>query len=231
MTTLLYALGLDDESILSTFYKSIRVKETKLGWKVPFIPEKMRGMTPHADLVDAKSGEVVIKAGEKITAKRARELAEEGLKEVLFSAGRLAGKYLAEDIVNMQTGEIFGEGDDTRRPSDGADIGTKDHGDPELLHLESRDDGAFIRNTLHMDKVNARDDALIEIYRRLRPSNPPTLDSQPSLFNNLFFNPDHYEISSGGRPPQAQLAAHGLDVPLDYRHPAQGRHSYRGAPT
>src|SRR4026209_2608301 len=65
VTTLLYALGLDDETILSTFYKSIRVKETKLGWKVPFVTEKMRGMTPIADLVDAKSGEVVVKAGEK----------------------------------------------------------------------------------------------------------------------------------------------------------------------
>ena len=77
MTTLLYALGLSDEDILSTFYKSIRVRETKLGWKVPFATEKMRGLTPVADLVDAKSGEVVAKAGEKITAKRARELAEE----------------------------------------------------------------------------------------------------------------------------------------------------------
>ena len=112
VTTLLYALGLDDETILSTFYKSIRVKETKLGWKVPFVTEKMRGMTPIADLVDAKSGEVVVKAGEKVTAKRARELAEAGLKEVLFSAADLAGRYLAEDIANLQTGELYGEAGD-----------------------------------------------------------------------------------------------------------------------
>ena len=69
-------------------------------------------MTPVADLVDAKSGEVVAKAGEKITAKRARELAEEGLKEVLFNADDLAGRYLAEDIVNLETGEIYGEAGD-----------------------------------------------------------------------------------------------------------------------
>src|SRR6195256_1368492 len=101
VTTLLYSLGMDDEEILSSFYKTIIVKESKRGWKVPFVAEKMRGMTPTADLVDAKSGEVVAKAGEKMTAKRARELAEEGLKEVLFNAEDLAGRYLAEDIVNL----------------------------------------------------------------------------------------------------------------------------------
>ena len=101
VTTLLYALGMDDEEILAAFYKTITVKESKRGWKVPFVAEKMRGMTPSADLVDARSGEVVAKAGEKITAKRARELAEGGLKEVLFNAEDLAGRYLAEDIVNL----------------------------------------------------------------------------------------------------------------------------------
>ena len=80
VTTLLYALGLDDEEILNVFYKQIQIKESKRGWKMPFVPEKMRGMTPLADLVDAKTGEVVVKAGEKITARKARELAEGGLE-------------------------------------------------------------------------------------------------------------------------------------------------------
>ena len=107
VTTLLYALGMDDEEILSSFYKTITVKESKRGWKVPFVAEKMRGMTPSADLVDAKSGEVVAKAGEKMTAKRARELAEEGLKEVLFNAEDLAGT-------------LSGRGH--RQPADGPDL-------------------------------------------------------------------------------------------------------------
>ena len=83
VTTLLYALGLNDEEILRVFYKHILIKESKRGWKMPFVPEKMRGMTPIADLADAKTGEVVARAGEKITARKARELSEEGLKEVL----------------------------------------------------------------------------------------------------------------------------------------------------
>ena len=107
VTTLLYALGLNDEEILSVFYKHIQIKESKRGWKMPFVPEKMRGMTPAADLADAKTGEVVIKAGEKITARKARELAEGGLKEVLVSSDDLAGRYIA---------------DRHRRPRDGHDL-------------------------------------------------------------------------------------------------------------
>src|SRR5512134_3209340 len=112
VTTLLYALGLNDEEILSTFYKHITVKESKRGWKMPFVPEKMRGMTPTADLADAKTGEVIIKAGEKLTARKARELAEGGLKEVLVSSDDLAGRYIATDIVDMETGAIFAEAGD-----------------------------------------------------------------------------------------------------------------------
>ena len=107
VTTLLYALGLNDEEILSVFYKHIQIKESKRGWKMPFVPEKMRGMTPTADLADAKTGEVIIKAGEKITARKARELAEGGLKEVLVSSDDLAGRYIA---------------DRHRRPGDGYDL-------------------------------------------------------------------------------------------------------------
>src|SRR5690606_32104181 len=109
VTTLLYALGLNDEEILSTFYKQIVVKESRRGWKMPFVPEKMRGMTPMGDLADAKTGEVVIKGGEKITARKARDLAENGLKEILVSSDDLAGRYLAEDIVDLETGIIYAE--------------------------------------------------------------------------------------------------------------------------
>ncbi len=109
VTTLLYALGLDDEEILGQFYKHIPIKDGKHGWKMPFVPEKMRGMTPMVDLKDAKSGEVVAKAGEKITARKARELNESGLKEVLVASEDLSGKYLAEDIVDLETGRIYAE--------------------------------------------------------------------------------------------------------------------------
>jgi DNA-directed RNA polymerase subunit beta len=199
VTTLLYALGMDDEEILSTFYKSILVKESKRGWKVPFVSEKMRGMTPAADLIDAKSGEVVAKAGEKMTARRARELAEEGVKEVLFSADDLAGKYLAQDIVNLHTGEIYGEaGDelDAKLLETFKEAKIKEF---PILDIDHVTIGAFIRNTLNVDKNANHEEALMDVYRVMRPGEPPTLEAAQALFYGLFFDPERYDLSAVGR--------------------------------
>jgi len=199
VTTLLYALGFDKEDILGKFYSTIRVKDTKLGWKVPFVPDRMRGITPSADLINAKTGDVVVKAGEKITIKRARELAEEGLKEILFNTTDLAGKYLAEDIVNMQTGQIYGEaGDelDSKLLETFKEAKVKEF---PILDIDHVNTGAFIRNTLALDKNSNQQEALMDIYRVMRPGEPPTLDAAMTLFNLLFFDPERYDLSAVGR--------------------------------
>ncbi|HXE86376.1 MAG TPA: DNA-directed RNA polymerase subunit beta, partial [Hyphomicrobiaceae bacterium] len=168
VTTLLYALGFDKETILGTFYNTIKVKDTKLGWKVPFVPEKMRGLTPSADLVNAKTGEIVVKAGEKITARRARELGEEGLKEVLFNDADLAGKYLAEDIVNMETGQIYGEAGDELDAKLLETFKQAKVKEFPILDIDHVTIGAFIRNTLNVDKNSDQQGALMDIYRVMR---------------------------------------------------------------
>ena len=199
VTTLLYALGMDDEEILASFYKTITVKESKRGWKVPFVAEKMRGMTPSADLVDAKSGEVVAKAGEKMTAKRARELAEEGLKEVLFNAEDLAGRYLAEDIVNLQTGQIYGEAGEELNAKLLETLKEAKIKDFPILDIDHVTVGAFIRNTLNVDKNSNHEEALMDVYRVMRPGEPPTLDAAQALFHGLFFDSERYDLSAVGR--------------------------------
>ncbi len=164
VTTLLYALGMDDEEILGNFYKHILVKESKKGWKVPFAAEKMRGMTPASDMIDAKTGEVIAKAGEKITARRAREIGESGVKEVMFSAEDLAGRYLAEDIVNMQTGEIYAEAGseiDAKLLEKFQEMKVKEF---PILDIDHVTIGAFIRNTLNIDKNSNTLEALMDIY-------------------------------------------------------------------
>ena len=199
VTALLYALGHTDEEILAEFYNSIVVKDSKRGWKIPYAAEKMRGVTPAFDLIDAKSGEVVAQAGDKVTARRARELAKDGLKEVLFSSEDLAGKYLAEDIVDMDTGIILGEA--------GAEL------DEELLErlrenkvkefpildIDHVTVGAFIRNTLAIDKASNTEEALMDIYRVMRPGEPPTVEAATALFHGLFFDPERYDLSAVGR--------------------------------
>ena len=199
VTTLLYALGLDDEEILATFYKSIPIKESKRGWRMPFSPEKMRGSTPLADLIDAKSGEVVARAGEKISARKARELAESGLKEVLVSSEDLAGRYLAEDIVDLSTGQIYGEAGDELDDKLLAEIKDQKIKEFPILDIDHVTVGAFIRNTLNIDKNANRTEALMDIYRVMRPGEPPTIEAAEKLFHSMLFDAERYDLSAVGR--------------------------------
>ena len=199
VTTLLYALGLDDEQILSTFYKSIPIKESKRGWRMPFVAEKLRGATPLADLIDAKSGEVVAHAGEKISARKARELGESGLKEVLVSSEDLAGRYLAEDIVDMSTGQIFGEAGDELNDELLAEIKDQKIKEFPILDIDHITVGAFIRNTLNIDKNANRTEALMDIYRVMRPGEPPTIEAAEKLFHTMLFDSERYDLSAVGR--------------------------------
>src|SRR5665809_65025 len=165
VTTLLYALGLDDEEILSTFYDRIVLKSTKEGWRMPFRPDRLRGIKPTSDLVDAQTGKVAIEAGRKVTARLAKKLADEGLKELLVSDEDLYGRYLAQDIVNMETGEIYGEAGeelDAKVLATLKDLGLKEI---PILDIDHVNIGAFIRNTLHIDKNSNPEEALLDIYR------------------------------------------------------------------
>ena len=199
VTTMLYALGLNDEEILASFYNHILIKEAKRGWRMPFMPEKMRGTAPAADLVDAKTGEVVVRAGEKITARKARELSQSGLKEVLVSAEDLTGRYLAEDIVDMETGQIYGEAGDEIDAKLLAVLKERGIKQFPILDIDHVTTGAYIRNTLKIDKNANREEALMDIYRVMRPGEPPTVEAAEALFHGLFFDPERYDLSAVGR--------------------------------
>ena len=199
VTTLLYALGLDDEEILSTFYSPITIKQSKKGWKMPFAADKIRGITPVADLIDAKSGEIIAKAGEKISARRARELGETGLSDVLVSPEELAGRYLAEDIVNLDTGVIYGEAGDEIDAKLLAVLAEAKVTEFNLLDIDHVNIGAYIRNTLNVDKNSNRHEALLDIYRVMRPGEPPTVEAAEGLFHGLMFDSERYDLSAVGR--------------------------------
>ena len=199
VTTMLYALGLDDEEILSTFYKSIPIKDSKRGWRMPFMAEKMRGTAPVSDLADAKTGEVVVKAGDKISARRARELAQEGLKEILVSSEDLSGRYIAEDIVDLATGKIFAEAGSELDEKLLAELKDQKVKEFHILDIDHVSVGPFIRNTLNLDKNANQDEALMDIYRIMRPGEPPTIEAATALFGGLFFDSERYDLSAVGR--------------------------------
>jgi DNA-directed RNA polymerase subunit beta len=199
VTTLMYALGLDDEEILSIFYDNIPVKENKRGWKIPFMRERMRGMIPVGDLLDPKSGSVLVPAGEKITAKKARDLEKAGQKEIIITDDDLAGRYLAEDIVDLSTGQIYAEAGAEIDEELLAEIKDQKVKAFPILDIDHVNIGAFIRNTLAVDKNANSDEALMDIYRVMRPGEPPTIEAATAMFESLFFDPERYDLSAVGR--------------------------------
>ncbi len=199
VTTLLYALALDDEEILSTFYDNITLKAAKNGWRMPFRADRMRGIKPTTDLIDAKTGKVAIEAGSKVTARLANKLADEGLKDLLIKDEDLYGRYLAQDIVNLETGEIYGEaGEEIEEKllETLTELGFKEI---PILDIDHVNVGAFIRNTLAIDKNSNTDEALLDVYRIMRPGEPPTPEAAQTLFNGIFFDSERYDLSSVGR--------------------------------
>ena len=197
-TTLLYALGMDNEEILDTFYKRIIYNATPQGWRTPFVPERMRGVKATQDIYDADTGEVVIEAGKKLNARAVRQLAER-VKAVAVPGEALHGRYLAEDVVNMSTGEIYAEAGDELDAKVLDKLRAAGVEELPVLDIDHVTTGSFIRNTLHNDKNQNQQDALFDIYRVMRPGEPPTEDAARALFKSLFFDEERYDLSSVGR--------------------------------
>src|SRR5690606_3524742 len=158
-----------------------------------------RGMKAVGDLIDADTGEVVVQTGKKNTARHATQLSDKNLKVINATEEDLLGSYLAEDIVNPKTGDINLEAGD--------EIDEKtikvllDTGQTEVnfLDIDHVNVGGYIRNTLAVDKNESRQDALFDIYRVMRPGEPPTLETAEAMFNSLFFDPERYDLSAVGR--------------------------------
>ncbi|MFS2319308.1 DNA-directed RNA polymerase subunit beta [Maricaulis sp. D1M11] len=215
-TTLLYALGLDKEEILGTFYSSFSYELGKTGWTVPYVKERWRGVKPSRDLVDANTGDIVAPAGRKISARAANKLADEGLTHLLVADDSLVGSFLAEDLVNMQTGEIYAEAGDELTEENVAEF--KDVGIETVSVLDidpATGVGPYMRHTLAADKNESREQALIDIYRVMRPGEPPTPETAEAMFQGLFFDPERYDLSSVGRVKMNMRLD--LDAPDDMR--------------
>jgi len=211
ITTLLYALGLDGEEILHTFYKTVTYKLTKNGWKTPFDAQRFKGIKPAVDLIDAKTGQVVVEAGKKITPRLARKIAEDGVKDLLVQDGELHGLYLADELVNEKTGEIYAEAGDEISEKLLGQLKDAGFGELHLLDIDHINNGPYIRNTLKADKVENYEQALVEIYRVMRPGEPPTRETAEALFNGLFFDQERYDLSAVGRVKMNMRLE--LDVP------------------
>ena len=199
VTSLLYALGLDGEEILSTFYKTIPYTADGENWRMPFDAERIKGVKAVADMIDADTGKIILEAGKKLAVRAARQLAEKGVKAIRVAPEDLFGQYLAQDLFDPATGEIFAEAGDEITVKTLPLLIEKGFDELPILDIDHINIGPYIRNTLAIDKNSNREEALFDIYRVMRPGEPPTMDTAEAMFHSLFFDAERYDLSAVGR--------------------------------
>ena len=191
--------GMTSEEILDYFYDTVVYKREKNGWKTTFNAERFRGRKLNADLVDAKKGKPVANAGDKLTQRKIKQLIEDGLKEISVSDEELIGQYSSKDSFDQNTGEIFFQAGDEITSEVLEVLSENKVKEISVLAIDHTNVGAYMRNTMFSDKNTNRDEALVDIYRVMRPGEPPTLETAEALFHSLFFDSERYDLSSVGR--------------------------------
>ena len=196
-TIILKALDMGTEEILQNFYEIDNVHVEKEGISIELIPSRLRGQTLPVDLkIKTK---VIVEANKRITARHVRELEQANISSLKVSDDFLIGKVLAKDVFNQETGEVLIP---ANTEIDVTVIEALRESKVEELHclyINELDKGPYISTTLRADPTSNRLEALVEIYRMMRPGEPPTKDSAEQLFQNLFFNPERYDLSEVGR--------------------------------
>src|SRR3979411_1074645 len=197
VTIILRALGYTEEQVLDIFFEKNVFYLSKKEIEFEIIPQRLRGETAAFEIRVGKK--VIVEEGRRITARHVKELEEAGVKRLPVPMEYMQGKILAHDIVNTETGEILAKANEILTvPTVGKLI---ESGILEIrtLYVNDLDRGPYISDTLRIDPTKTRLEALVEIYRMMRPGEPPTKDAAENLFGNLFFNPERYDLSAVGR--------------------------------
>ena len=196
-TIMLRALDMGTEEILSEFYEEDSYTLDKDSVKVALVPERLRGETLSVD-IKVKS-KVYVEAGKRITARHIKELTNSKASEITLSDEFLIGKVLSKDIFDSETGEVLLAANTEIREEILEILKENKISEIKCLYINELDKGPYISNTLRVDPTSNRLEALVEIYRMMRPGEPPTKDSAETLFSNLFFNEERYDLSEVGR--------------------------------
>jgi len=213
-TIILKALGYTDEQILTMFYpiEEITIKD---GIASRVVSDALIGIKASRNIIIPKTKEVVVKEGSRITKAVIKKMEASGIKEIAVSKEELIGRVTLNDIVDPETGEVILEGNEEINSDVIEKIMASKISKLRLLLIDGLHYLPSIRDTLIIDKVKTTEEALIEIYRKLRPGEPPTISDAKELFNGLFFNPRRYDLSPVGRLKLNTRL--GLDVLLDTR--------------
>jgi len=197
-TVLLRALGYSTEEILDMFFDNDVFHLSSKGVKMDLVPRRLRGEQLSFDLTTSK-GEVIVEAGKRITARHVRDLENGRYKRIDVPLSFLAGRTLAKNIVDTETGELVAEANDVLTEELVEKVIEMGFTQIETIYTNDLDQGPYISETLRVDNSKTDVEAQVEIYRIMRPGEPPTKEAANALFNNLFFNEDRYDLSAVGR--------------------------------
>ena len=191
--------GMTGEEILSIFYDNIQYKKNDYGWSFKQDLSFFKGKILNNDILDSKNGKIILSKGTKVNQKMINDLKKKNIANLSINEESLIGLYLSSDIIDEKTGKIFFEaGYEIDEPFIEF-INDKKINKIDILKADNIEIGSYIRNTIQLDKARSREEALFEVFKILRPGEPPTIETAENLFNNLFFNPDRYDLSSVGR--------------------------------
>ena len=196
-TILLRALGFSSEEILSIFFDTNTVRITDTGFILDLIPERLRGEI--APLEIKAGGKVIVEAGRRITVRHVRQIEKAKIKTLEVPVEYLLGKILAKDLVDTETGELVCKANDELTEENIEKTLESSVDVLELLYTNDIDRGPYVTSTLTIDPSTNELEAQVEIYRMMRPGEPPTKDAAQNLFQNLFFTPERYDLSPVGR--------------------------------
>jgi DNA-directed RNA polymerase subunit beta len=198
-TVLLRALGMTTEDLLNYYYRSDTVVFDGRKPALLFNPQHLLGGKVGADIRDPKTNDLIVKEGKKFTRPVLRQMEGARIKHVPIAWEEMLGRVASHDIVDPHTKEVIVECNHEITQEKLDLIRERGIHQIEVLFIDESNVGPYLRNTLLQDRIRSPQDAILEIYRRLRPGDPPTVESATNFFNNLFFNPDRYDLSKVGR--------------------------------
>ncbi len=197
VSIMLRALDYSNQDILDLFFEKNTFSVSKKGIRLHLIPERLKGETAGFDIKVGRK--MIVEKDRRITLRHVRDLEKAEVKELDVPVEYLVGKILAHDVIDTETGELLANANDEltgelieQLMESGADM-------IETLFVNDLDRGPYVSNTLRIDSTNTKLEALVEIYRMMRPGEPPTKEAAENLFQNLFFNPERYDLSAVGR--------------------------------
>jgi DNA-directed RNA polymerase subunit beta len=197
VTIILRALGMNEAEILEVFFENNTFFLGKNETSLELVPQRLRGETASFEI--RVGDKVIVEEGRRITARHVRELEQANVKKLAVPRDYVYGKIVSHDVVNTDTGEILVKANEVLTAASVEKLIETGIKQVNTLYVNDLDRGAFISDTLRIDPTKTRLEALVEIYRMMRPGEPPTKDAAENLFNNLFFNGERYDLSAVGR--------------------------------